>query len=36
MRRKKLRELSIAIVLGLVCSLVIAAIIMLLNLRPKF
>ena len=36
MRRKKLKELSIAIALGLVCSLVITAIILLLNLRPKF
>jgi hypothetical protein len=36
MRRKKLKELAIAIALGLVASLVIALIILLLNLiRPK-
>ena len=35
-RRRKLKELSIGIALGLVCSLVIAAIILLLNIRPKF
>ena len=36
MRRKKLKELAIAIALGLVASLVIALIILLLNIRPKF
>jgi Mg/Co/Ni transporter MgtE len=36
MRRRKLKELSIAIALGLVCSLVIGVIIWLLNNRPKF
>ena len=36
MRRKKLKELAIAIALGLVASLVIAAIILLLNIRFKF
>ena len=35
-RRKKLKELAIAIALGLVCSLVIGLIILLLNFRPKF
>lgn len=36
MRRKKLKELAIAIALGLVCSLVIGLIIWLLNFRPRF
>jgi hypothetical protein len=36
MRRKKLKELAIAIALGLVASLVITLIILLLNIRPKF
>jgi hypothetical protein len=36
MRRRKLKELSIAIALGLLCSAVIALIIWLLNLRPRF
>jgi hypothetical protein len=36
MRRKKLKELTIAIALGLVCSLVIALLIWLLNFRSRF
>ena len=36
MRRKKFRELTIAIGFGLVCSLVIALIIYALNYLPRF
>jgi Mg/Co/Ni transporter MgtE len=36
MRRKKLKELAVAIALGLVCSLVVALLIYLLSLYPKF
>ncbi len=36
MRRKKQKELAVAIAFGLVCSGVLTLLIYLLNLRPKF